>query len=242
MPFRDSPISFFAPICPVAKCRRTLYVDSPSQNPRLHSLSSTVVDLPRSQAPSSIERWYVLILTCLIYAINIAARYFISAVLEPIRLELKLNDAGVAFLPGAPLAAFYVTFGILISWFADRSNRRNILAASLIIWSGFTALCGLSRNYLEFLLGRVGVGVGEAGGRPMAMTVLALGAPIGAWLGANMAGAVAQAYTWRAAFIALGIPGLVVGVIVYLTVREPSRGRLDAIVDDIKPSLWASLR
>src|SRR5277367_2914355 len=231
---------------------------APSQNPRLHSLSSTVVDLPRSQAPSSIERWYVLILTCLIYAINIADRYVVSTVLEPIRLELKLNDAGVAFLTGAPLAAFYVSFGILISWYADRSNRRNILAASLIIWSGFTALCGLSRNYLEFLLGRIGVGVGEAGGtppstaivsdcfpaerRPMAMTVLALGAPIGAWLGANMAGAVAQAYTWRAAFIALGVPGLVVGVIVYLTVREPPRGRLDAIVDAIKPSLLESLR
>ena len=69
------------------------------------------------------------------------------------------------------------------------------------------------------------------------MTVLALGAPIGAWLGANMAGAVAHAYTWRAAFLALGVPGLVVGIIVYLTVREPPRGRLDAIVDDIKPSL-----
>jgi MFS family permease len=109
---------------------------------------------------------------------------------------------------------------------------------SLIIWSAFTVLCGRSRNYLEFLLGRIGVGVGEAGGtppstaivsdyfpadrRPMAMTVLALGAPIGAWSGLP---------TWRAgracvhlahaAFIALGVPGLVVGVMVYLTVREP---------------------
>jgi predicted MFS family arabinose efflux permease len=195
---------------------------------------------------------------CLIYAINIADRYVVSTVLEPIRLELKLDDAGVAFLTAAPLVTFYVTFGILISWVADRSNRRNILAISLIIWSGFTALCGLSRNYMQFLLGRIGVGVGEAGGtppstaivsdcfppdrRPMAMTVLALGAPIGAWLGADRAGAIAHAYTWRAAFIALGVPGLIVGIIVYLTVREPPRGRLDAIVDEIKPSLWASLR
>ena len=195
---------------------------------------------------------------CLIYAINIADRYVVSTVLEPIRLELKLDDAGVAFLTAAPLVTFYVTFGILISWVADRSNRRNILAISLIIWSGFTALCGLSRNYMQFLLGRIGVGVGEAGGtppstaivsdcfppdrRPMAMTVLALGAPIGAWLGADRAGAIAHAYTWRAAFIALGVPGLIVGIIVYLTVREPPRGRLDAIVDEIKPSLLASLR
>src|ERR1700731_2069197 len=205
-------------------------------------MSTTAIDLPRSQAPSSIERWYVLILTCLIYAINIADRYVVSTVLEPIRLELKLDDAGVAFLTGAPLAAFYVSFGILISWFADRSNRRNILAASLIIWSGFTALCGVSRNYLEFLLGRIGVGVGEAGGtppstaivsdcfppdrRPMAMTVLALGAPIGAWIALDVAGEVARIYDWRHAFLALGIPGLVVGLIVYLTIPEAARGRL----------------
>jgi MFS family permease len=221
-------------------------------------LSSTAIDVPRADAPSSILRWYVLILTCLIYAINIADRYVVSTVLEQIRLDLHLTDKGVAFLTGAPLALFYVTFGIPISWLADRANRRNILAVSLIIWSGFTMLCGLSRSYWEFLLGRIGVGVGEAGGtppstaivsdyfpadrRPMAMTVLALGAPIGAYLGANFAGAVAHAYTWRAAFIALGMPGLVVGAIVYLTVREPARGRLDAIVDEIKPSLWESLR
>src|SRR5665213_2900178 len=111
---------------------------------------------------------------------------------------------------------------------------------------------------MQFLLGRVGVGIGEAGGtppstaivadyfpadrRPMALTVLALGAPIGAWLGADMAGAVAHAYTWRAAFLALGVPGLVVGILVFLTIREPVRGRLDAIVDDIKPSFLESMR
>jgi MFS family permease len=221
-------------------------------------LSSTAIDVPRTQAPSSILRWYVLILTCLIYAINIADRYVVSTVLEPIRLDLQLTDGGVAWLTGTPLALFYVTFGIPISWLADRVNRRNILAAALIIWSGFTLCCGLSRTYWQFLFGRIGVGFGEAGGtppstaivsdyfpagrRPMAMTVLALGAPIGAFLGYNVAGAIAHAYTWRAAFIALGLPGLVLGVIVYLTVREPVRGRLDAIVDDIKPTLLESLR
>jgi len=221
-------------------------------------VSTTVIDIPQLRAPSSVERWYVLILMCLIYAINIADRYVVSTVLEPIRLELKLDDAGVAFLTGIPLALFYVAFGIPISWLADRSNRRNILAASLGLWSAFTTLCGVSANYAQFLCGRIGVGVGEAGGtppstaivsdcfpadrRPMAMTVLALGAPLGAWLGADMAGAVAHAYQWRAAFIALGVPGLIVGLIVWLTVREPPRGRLDVIVDDIKPSVMASLR
>jgi len=204
------------------------------------------------------ERWYVLGMTCLIYAINIADRYVVSTVLEPIRLELHLTDTGVAILTGVPLALFYVTFGLPISWLADRSNRRNILAVALIVWSGFTMLCGTSRTYWQFLLGRIGVGAGEAGGlppssailsdcfpagrRPMAFTVLALGAPIGAWLGADMAGAVARAYGWRQAFIALGAPGLLVGVLVYLTIREPVRGRMDAVSATHKPSMLDSLQ
>ena len=193
---------------------------------------------------------------CLIYAINIADRYVVSTVLEPVRLELRLTDAGVGFLTGVPLALFYVSFGIPMSWLADRANRRNILAISLIVWSAFTAACGISRTYWQFLAGRVGVGVGEAGGtppsnsiiadyfppdrRPMALGVFALGAPIGAWLGADIAGAVAHLYGWRAAFLALGIPGVVMGTIVYLTIREPERGRMDACNEDSKPSLLES--
>ena len=98
-------------------------------------MSTTAAGAAAFQAPSSFTRWNVCIATCLIYAINIADRYVVSTVLEPIRLELHLNDAGIAFLTGVPLALFYVTLGIPISWLADRSNRRNILAASLIVWS-----------------------------------------------------------------------------------------------------------
>ena len=203
-------------------------------------------------------RWYVCVLTCLIYTINIADRYVVSTVLEPIRLELHLTDNGVAFLTGVPLGLFYVTLGIPLSWLADRSNRRNILGLCVLIWSAFTALCGLSRTYLQFLLARIGVGTGEAGGtptsnalladyfpagrRPMAFTILALGAPLGAWLGADVAGAVAQAYGWRAAFVALGLPGLLIGLLVLLSVREPPRGGLDGVTVAQRASLGESLR
>jgi predicted MFS family arabinose efflux permease len=215
------------------------------------------VAIPRSEAPSAVERWYVLIVMSLVYAINIAARYVVTTVFEPIRLELHLTDGGAAFLTGVPLGLFYVVFGIPIAWLADRSNRRNIVAAALIIWSGFTVFCGLAQTYLQLLAGRVGVGVGEAGATPasnsilsdcfaperrtMALSVLALGAPIGAWIGADRAGAVAQAFGWRAAFFALGAPGLLLGMLVFLTVREPRRGRLDAIGGEGKPSLSHSL-
>lgn len=188
-------------------------------------------------------RHYVLGVACLAYALNIADRYVVTTVMESMRLDLNLSDSGVAFLTGIPLAVFYVALGLPISWLADRANRRNILAAALVVWSGMTALCGLSQTYLQFLLARIGVGIGEAGGTPpsnsiladhfpvdrraMAMTIFALGAPLGAWLGADMAGYVASEHGWRAAFLALGAPGLALGVIVFLTVREPLRGRLD---------------
>jgi predicted MFS family arabinose efflux permease len=76
----------------------------------------------------------------------------------------------------------------------------------------------------------------------MAFSVLALGAPIGAWLGADMAGAVAHAYGWRAAFLALGVPGLIMGILTYLTIREPTRGRLDAARADTSASLLGAMR
>ena len=212
-----------------------------------------------AEATSSVGlRWYVLFIMMLAYTINIADRYVMSTVLEQIRLELHLTDSGVAFLTGVSLALFYVGMGIPLSWLADRSSRRNVLAASITVWSVMTALCGLSRGYWQLLLARIGVGVGEAGGtpacnsivcdyfpasrRPMALTIFALGAPIGAWLGADMAGAVASAYGWRAAFLVLGVPGVLLATIIMLTIREPKRGCLDAVTDEATPSLMETLK
>src|SRR5215469_14104104 len=111
------------------------------------------------RAPSLAVRWYVLIITVLVYTISIADRYVVSTVLEPIRIELQLTDAGVAFLSAVPLAFFYVSFGIPISWLTDRWNRRNIMVVSLAAWSAMTMLCGTARNYWQFLTARIGVGV-----------------------------------------------------------------------------------
>jgi len=206
---------------------------------------------------SAVMRWYVLIVMCLVYTVSIADRYVISTVLEPIRLELQLTDSGIAFLTGVTLALFYVSFGIPLSLLADRVNRRNIIAVSLIIWSAMTVLCGRATTWLQLLIPRIGVGVGEAGGtpaatsiladyfppmrRPMALTIFSLGAPIGAWVGADLAGRIADAYGWRAVFLALGVPGVVFGVWVFLTVREPKRGQLDG-VSTTQASLAETLR
>ncbi|WP_296599665.1 MFS transporter [Phenylobacterium sp.] len=189
------------------------------------------------------RRWYVLGVMLLVYAINIADRYVVSTVLEPIRLELHLSDAAVGLLTGAALALFYVTVSLPVSALADRGNRRNIVAVSLLLWSAMTVACGFVRNFWQLLVARIGVGVGESGAtpastaligdrfrpaeRPMAMTVFTLGAPLGAWLGSDLAGRVADAHGWRGAFLALGAPGLVLGLVVFLTVREPRRAALD---------------
>jgi MFS family permease len=198
------------------------------------------------------DRWYVLAAMTVVYALSIADRFSISTLIEPIRLELHLSDSGIAFLTGVALALFYVTIGIPIALLADRANRRNILAIALALWSAMTALCGLAQNYWQLLLARFGVGIGEAGGtppatsiladkfppekRPMALTIFALGACLGAWLGSSIAGDVAERGGWRAAFLVLGIPGLIVALVVRFTVREPQRGQLDATTEKLPPT------
>jgi len=208
---------------------------------------------PPAAAPG--DRWYVLGVLTAVYALNIADRFSISTLIEPIRQELKLSDGGVAALTGVALGVFYVTIGIPVAAFADRANRRNILAVSLGLWSAMTAACGLAGNSLQLLLARFGVGIGEAGGtppstsiladkfpaarRPMALTIFALGACLGAWLGSSVAGGVAQRSGWRAAFLVLGIPGIVFALLVWLTVREPRRGALDRAARTSGPASFA---
>jgi MFS family permease len=189
------------------------------------------------------RQWYVLAVLSLVYAINIADRYVISTVMESIKRDLHLTDSAVALLTGTALALFYVSAGIPISALADRFNRRNILSAALVIWSAMTVFTGLSRTFAQMMFARVGVGVGESGGTPpstsmladwfrphqrtFALTVWALGASLGAWIGADIAGRVADGFGWRAAFYAMGVPGLVMGILIFTTVREPVRGAMD---------------
>ena len=191
------------------------------------------------------RQWYVLAVLSLVYALNIADRYVISTVMESIRIDLHLTDSELAWLTGTLLAVFYVLAGIPISALADRYNRRNIISAALVIWSALTVFTGLSRTFGQMAAARVGVGIGESGGTPpstsmladwfrphqrtFALTGWALGASLGAWIGADLAGRVADAFGWRAAFYAMGVPGLVMGILIFTTIREPVRGAMDGV-------------
>lgn len=202
--------------------------------------------------------WYVLVMMCLVYTLSITDRYVISTVLESVRLELHLTDGAIAFLTGVSLAIFYVTLGFPVSLLLDRRSRRDIISLALIAWSAMTLFTGLARTPVQLLASRIGVGIGEAAGtpgansllsdyfpaalRPMALTVFSLGAPIGAWLAADVAGQMADHHGWRSVFLFLGAPGIAAGALIYLTVREPQRGRLDQHEDGPPPSFFETLR
>lgn len=193
-----------------------------------------------STSTDRIYRWYALGLLTLVYVSNIADRYVISTLIEPIKAELRLSDSAVGFLTGTSLAIFYVGVGIPLGRMADRVNRRNLLAIATFAWSTMTAACGAAQTFMQLLLARIGVGIGEAGGTPasqsiisdlfpfnqraLATSIFALGAAAGSMIGSVTGGTIADSHGWRMAFYALAIPGIALAIIVRLTLKEPTRG------------------
>ena len=117
-------------------------------------------------------KWFVLAILTVVYAFNFIDRQILVILQEPIKAELGLSDTQLWLLTGFSFAVVYVTAGIPIAWLADRSNRRNIVAVSLGIWSVMTALSGIVQNYTQLLLARLGVGLGAAGGAPPSHSML----------------------------------------------------------------------
>ncbi|MES2057162.1 MAG: MFS transporter [Pseudomonadota bacterium] len=191
------------------------------------------------------RRNYVLLVLTTVYALNIADRFVLGTLIEPIKAEFHLSDGGVAFLTGVALAIFYVTAGIPLGLLADRTNRRNMIAWALLIWSSFTLLCGFSQTYWQLLLVRLGVGVGEAGGTPPsqslladefpaasrgpAMSIFSIGSTMGAALGMAGAGWLTDLYGWRQGLIVFGAIGLPLALLVRFSLREPVRGATDVV-------------
>jgi MFS family permease len=185
-------------------------------------------------------RRYVLAVLMLCYVANIMDRTVLSILLEPIRHEFGASDAELGLLGGIAFAFFYSVFGIPIAAWADRGNRRNVLALAVGVWSVMTALCGSAGSFLTLLLARVGTAVGEAGGSPpshsliadyftpgqrgTALSVFAVAVPIGGMLGAFLGGWGNELHGWRATFMLVGLPGVLIALLVRFTVAEPTRG------------------
>ena len=188
-------------------------------------------------------RPYVLTVLILVYTCNFIDRSLLGVLGQAVKTELKLQDWQLGVLAGPAFALLYSFGGLPAARLAERNKRTTILASAVAVWSAMTALCGLATGFATLALARVGVGLGEAAYMPPAYSLIAdyyppekrasalgvftLGVPLGAFLGAILGGVLAQAWGWRAAFLALGVPGVVLAVLFRLTVAEPPRGALD---------------
>lgn len=203
-------------------------------------------DAPNQQKRQSKNyRRYVLFLLTIVYALNFVDRQILVILQESIKLDMELSDSQLGLLTGFAFAIFYVSVGIPIARWADVGNRKNIVAGAVAIWSGMTALSGLTQNFFQLLLARIGVGVGEAGGSPpshsilsdyypaeergRAMSIYSTGVYLGILIGFVIGGWVNEHYGWRIAFFAVGLPGLLIALIVKFTLREPIRGMSDGV-------------
>lgn len=169
-----------------------------------------------------------------------------------------MSDTAIGFLTGTALAIFYTGMGIPLGMIADRVDRRKLIAVSIGIWSLMTAACGLATTFGQLLVARFGVGIGEAGGTPasqsmiadifpfsrrvLATSIFTLGAAAGSMLGSIAGGNIADAFGWRMAFFALGIPGVILALLVRFTGYEPIRGVLSSGEAERVPSLRETLR
>jgi len=209
-------------------------------------LSSSVGGLDKLVQFTPRYRQYALAVLFLGYVVNFIDRSILSILLEPIKLELELSDSQLGLLGGLAFAIFYTTLGIPIAALADRWSRVKVLAIAMVVWSGMTALCGLAQNFLMLLLARIGVGVGEAGASPpshslisdyfpietraTALSIYALGIPFGSMIGNMVGGWGAEALGWRNTFVLVGVPGILIALLIWITLREPPRGMADAKV------------
>ncbi|MBA4758215.1 MFS transporter [Sphingosinicella sp.] len=195
-------------------------------------------------------RRYALTILFLLYTFNFLDRQIVNILAEPIKRDLHLADWQLGSLTGLSFALFYASLALPIARLAERGDRVKIVAASAIVWSLFTGLCGLAQNFLQLFLTRVAVGVGEAGCTPAshslisdyttrekrasAMATFSLGIPVGSLVGMAVGGLIADSLGWRFAFLIVGLPGVVLGLIALFTLPEPRRSAIGK-VDKVEP-------
>lgn len=184
-------------------------------------------------------RALVLAMLLLVYTFNFLDRQILGILVAPIKADLQLTDTQLGALGGIAFAFLYSTLGVPLALLADRTSRTWVVTVSLTVWSGFTALCGLATGFWSLFLSRIGVGVGEAGGvapsyaiisdyfplhqRARALAIYSLGIPIGLASGTLLGAWIAATVDWRAAFIVVGLAGVVIAPIFRLVVKEPPR-------------------
>jgi len=223
---------------------------------------------PSLRQRTGVYAWYVLGVLFLVYVLNFIDRNILSILAQDIKADLHLGDAQVGFLYGTAFAVFYALFGIPLGRLADSWYRGRLIAAGLAIWSAMTALSGLAGSYGQLASARIGVGIGEASASPAAYSLLAdhfpvrrralvlaiytsglyigggLSLPLGGWIDHAWSRSFAHGTAplglagWQAAFLAVGVPGLLLALWV-LTLREPARGFAEGQPSPVvRPGAW----
>ena len=182
---------------------------------------------------------YLLSVLLAVLVFNYVDRTALSVTLQSIKLEFGLSDLQVGLLTGIAFAFFYSVMGMPIARWADRGNRVAIITWTTALWSVAVAMCGIAGNFLQLMLIRVGVAVGEAGcippahsliadyfprtERPRAAAIYMLGIPLSMVVGFFAAGWLNELYGWRVTFVLVGLPGVVLAPVAWLTLSEPRR-------------------
>lgn len=185
--------------------------------------------------------WIVLGLLLLVHLSSSMDRFIVSIAGQEIKQDFALADWQLGLLTGFAFSVLYVLCGFPLARLADRSNRVTIISVCLVVWSGMTALCGLSANFGQLIVSRMGVGIGEAGCLPpshslitdyfpgrrrtTAIACFGLGLPLGALVGMIAGGAAIDSVGWRATFVIIGLPGLLLAAAVWFVIREPRVAR-----------------
>lgn len=184
--------------------------------------------------------WYVLVVLSTVYGLNLVDRSLIQILLQPIKVDLKLSDTELGFLTGIAFGVFYATLGLPIARWADRGDRAKIAAGAIGLW-GLTVMGSMFvTGFATMVLARVAAAVGEAGCKPptyslvgdyfpgsrertRAMAVYWIGGPIASLVGYVAGGWLNELYGWRVTFMIMGVPGLLLAAVVFLTIRDPRK-------------------
>ncbi len=203
---------------------------------------------------SNAYAWYVVLLCMLAYIFSFIDRQILALMIEPIKADLNLSDTQFSLLHGLAFSLFYAFMGLPLAYLADRFSRPKIIAVGIIFWSIATALCGMSKNFFQLFLARMGIGIGEAALSPAAYSMFSdmfskdkLGRVLavyssGSFIGGGIAFLVGgyvigllknmnlievpllgALKAWQMAFILVGLPGVFIGLLFILTVRDPQR-------------------
>lgn len=221
-----------------------------SQGEQLTSLSDQVYQSKR-------YRYSVLAVLTLVYLFSFVDRQIINILGSYIIEDLGLSDAQFGMLTGIAFAAVYVTVGIPVARLADSGVRRNVVTVSLGIWSIMTAMCGAAQNFWQLFLARAGVGIGEAGCSPpshsmisdifpanersTALATYSLGVYGGSLVGYMLGGYLAAEYSWRIAFVTVGLPGVLLAIFMHFYVKEPPRGMAEKRKAEAVPPAFLSV-